>query len=607
MKVYSAPRIMQALVKFKQHIKKEASSMHFEDLRSYTLRCDQMIEQSYKNGRNDLLKELASDLGKSFGALFPVKYREIVEKISEIFRSRESLTVVKTVECHVSDLYRMLKDTQRIIQMFEDGISDTGRLKLKKFKINVRVRKDEVLDVLKDDIAEMFKSSLNNEISNEITQYITSLKNELKTRETEEEPVIIEPYTPDLLIDTIDEFHTRGVSSMSMGDMLSLKYQKQQKQLMREKEWENKEIKRLREKCRTKKRNLKLKERQHKESEDYLKKKNLEIVKEKAEIERLRDNYYREKNRIKKNYEDKSRKLSEVINELTVTSENPETVGKISPITETEMLSDISFLSDMDSSFDSSIGEPDITSLQRRIADLEGQFKSESCIEIQDRLKRDIDSLKNSLTNLRSSQALKNSSQNQKRFSFNRNISLTEITCKRPTPVSTPLPPSIQTPKQRLSLTSSRPLFRSSAATPKSSSHHFNFNEVSSVNEEETEKKKFLRALEVKIYEKQERFEKERNSWLEKWSRLPDANQLIPMVQKEIIEYKKKCDEFDRKIKEIHEKEAEFSRKEGEVKKKESELDNKIKEINEKTSKLEEERTSILEKLGKLREDLEGR
>ena len=581
--------------------------MHFEDLRSYALRNDQMIEEFYNKGQRDLLNQLAKDLSSSFGAKFNPKYEEIIEKLGRLASSKDNLSIIKTVECHVSDLYRLLKDTQRIIQMVEDGISNAGRIKLKKFKLNVRVTPDEVLDSIKDEIVNMFNSSLNEELSNEVTQYITALKRELsemsgktsdfigKDQDRDEEFCFIEPFECE---PNIQYLPLRSALSMSTNEIISVKYQRQQKQMLKEKEWENKEIKLLKQKYKSKKQILKLKKTEQQETENYLKKKNLEITKEKAEIERIRENYYREKKKIMNNYENKSRKLSEVINELTVTVENPETVGKISPITETEMMSDISFTSDLDASFDSSIGEPDLNSIQRRISELESQFKSESSSEIQERLKRDIDCLKNSYTNLRSAQVLRNSNSNQKRFNFNRNISLTDITGKRSTPVS------ISTPKPRLSINSSRPLFRTTA-TPKSASQHFTFSDIAPVIGEENELKKYLRAKEVKLSEKEERFEKERDYWIQKWNKLPNANELIPMVQKEIMEFKRKRDDFDKKDKELDMKELSLEAKENELRRKEVEISQKLREIEESKSKVDDEKSSLVERLSKLREDLE--
>lgn len=347
--------------------------MHFEDLQSFSLRNNKLIEDSYNRGKKDLLQQLTKDLSSIFSTNFNPKYDEIIEKLNRIFCSKDHLSIIKTVECHISDLYRLMKDAQRIIQMVEDGISNEGRIKLKKFKLNVRVTPDDVLDSMKDDIANMFNSSLNGELSNEVTQYITVLKREIsemsgKTSEfiginqdEDKDFCYVEPFEPEPLAQS---FIPRSALSMSTNEIISVKYQRQQKQMLKEKEWETKEIKLLKQKYKNKKRLLKLKKTEQQETENYLKKKNIEITKEKAEIERIRENYYREKKKIMYNYESKSRKLSEVINELTLTVENPEILGKISPITETEMISDASFISDIEASFDNSIGEPDLISIQ---------------------------------------------------------------------------------------------------------------------------------------------------------------------------------------------------------------------------------------------------
>lgn len=574
--------------------------MHLEDIQSFSLRTTEQISAAYSQGRQSTIRQLSIDLSKLFGVAFPSdNYEKILEKLTNAYYSKENIQIIKNIQCNLSDLYRLIKDTQKIVELVELGSSQQGKLRLRKFKINVKVQKDENLEGLKSEIAKMFNNECNPELSNEVTQYVYAIKQELQELKSPslEDFSVIDPGF-DTLQQDFPEFTSRGTTSMSTQEILTVKYQRQQKKLIKEKEWEKHEIQIMKQQIKNKKKKLKNRLIEQQDMEKLLKRKNLDIEREKGEIERLRENYYREKKRIQNGYEQKSRKLSEFLNELVASMDNVETVGKISPITETEMLSDISYVSDSDTSFEcSSVSEPDFSSLQKRIVDLESQYKSEKSTETQERLKREIDSLKNSYTNLRSAQALKTSNTNQKRFSFMKNISLTELNSKKPVPLT------LGTPKPRNSLTSQRQMFKSNTVTPKACSQNFTFTEIFPKSEE-TELKKFLRAQEVRLKEKEEKIERDREIWMEKWNKTPDANQLIPMVQKEILEYKKKCEELEKKLKEIEVREFNLDSKESELVKIEKDVEEKMREVNELKRKLEDEKGSIAQKLEKLMDEL---
>lgn len=600
MKVYFAPKIMKALVIFIQHLNKEVNLMHLEDIQSFSLRTTEQISSAYKKARLDSIRQLSIDLSKIFGTAFPSdNYEKILEKLIQAYQSKENIHIIKNIECNLSDLYRLIKDTKKIIELAEQEISQEGKLRLRKFKINVKVQKDRNLEGSKIDIAKLFGAECNSELNDEVTQYVYAIKHELQEFKNKscEDFSVVDPGFENF-IESFEEFSSRGTTSMSMQEMLTVKYQRQQKKLIKEKEWEKHEIQILKQQLKNKKKKLKNRVIEQQDMEKLLKKKNLDIEKEKAELDRLKENYYREKKRIQAGYENKSKKLSEFLSELVTSFDNFETVGKISPITETEMFSDISFVSDSDTSFECySVSEPDINMLQKRIFDLESQYKSEQSTETQEKIKKELDSLKNSYTNLRSAQALKVSNSNQKRFSFMRNISLTEVNSKKNTPLA------LGTPKPRSSLISQRQVFKSNTATPKANSQTFNFNEIFPKTEE-TELKKFLRAQEVRLKEKEEKLEKDRESWLEKWNKTPDANQLIPLVQKEILEYRKKCEELDKKVKEIEVIKFNLDSKESDLAKIEKDVEVKMKEVNENKRKLEEEKGNIVQRLEKLIEEL---
>ena len=249
--------------------------------------------------------------------------------------------------------------------------------------------------------------------------------------------------------------------------------------------------------------------------EKTLKKKNVDLEKDKQELERQKDAYHREKKRISAAYECKVRKIGEVIAEISTTFETLDEQGKISPITDTDMLSDISYISDSDTSFDNSSiqQESDPLALQRRINELEIQFKSMQNIELQDKLQKEIEGLRTSLTKIRASSALKKSLINQKKFSGSRNTfhSLTEtsLTLKRVIPTGF----SMISPKARLTTNFilEPKSNKSNTTTPKASSQNFTFNEIfpKESDEQDKELRKFLRVQETKLKEREENFEKE--------------------------------------------------------------------------------------------------
>jgi len=178
-----------------------------------------------------------------------------------------------------------------------------------------------------------------------------------------------------------------------------------------------------------------------------------------------------------------------------------------------------------------------------------------------------------------------------------KNISLTELNSKKSVPLA------LGTPKPRNSLTSQRQMFKSTTVTPKASSQNFTFTEIFPKSEE-IELKKFLRAQEVRLKEKEEKIERDRETWMEKWNKTPNANQLIPMVQKEILEYKKKSEELEKKLKEIEVREFNLESKETELGKIEKDVEEKMREVNEVKRKLEDEKGSIAQKLEKLMDEL---
>ena len=587
--------------------------MGLEDIESSTYRNLENSKLFYEKGGKDMLLRLSKDLHKNLGVFFPSNsYSALLAKIQGLFSEKSSINFIHSIECKAYDLYNLIKDSEKILSLSEQGLQSQGKLRLKNFKFNVKVLKSGSLTEEKKNISEVFKDIYDLQLDNAVLHYISVIKQRLSEPpetlcSTEDYFTYEEPKVD--YADYTDSFdNIVVVQNMNTEDIITSRMQRQQKKIIEDKEWEVQEAVNLKEKCRNKHKKLKIKQTELIEQEKVMKKKTLDIEKERHELDRLKDAYYREKKKISSVSELKSRKLCEVISNLKQNFETFETMGKNSPITDMDMLSDISYMSDSDMSFDGSMQETDPSVLQKRICELEGQYKSLKTPDSQEKIQREIDSLRNGLTKIRGSNALKSSILNQKKFSGVRSNyhSMTESSLSLKKTTSCGL--SIFTPKSRPSYAPICDPLRSSY-TPKSASHGitFNFNEIfpKESDEENKELRKFLRAQEIKLKEKEEKLEKERDRIMMNWMKLPNANELIPLVQREMMEYKTRSEETEKKMREYERRELELGVKSEEFKKKEGDIDRKLKELTDLKEKLDEERTSVVQKLEKLKEELE--
>ena len=86
--------------------------------------------------------------------------------------------------------------------------------------------------------------------------------------------------------------------------------------------------------------------------------------------------------------------------------------------------------------------------------------------------------------------------------------------------------------------------------------------------------------------------------------RQPNANELIPMVQKEMLEYKKKSQAFDKKLRDFDSKELTLNTRNEEYERKEKDLEFRCRELNELKVGLEEDKNTVIQKLSMLKEEL---
>ncbi|OMJ72388.1 hypothetical protein SteCoe_29179 [Stentor coeruleus] len=596
--------------------RKENLSMHSEDLDRDK---QELIDDPYNKGKKDMLKDICDELTKAFKIkVCSDSAQDVVKRISEVFSLKNNSKIIHAVDVDLTDLYKLIKDTEKIVNLNEQGLSNKGKLKLKNFRFDVRVLKSQYVHTMKDELAEAFRGLAEPELDESTILYIEALKKEIVDFKENnfDDFIVLDQNLCQNKDETFDLYMERSLNfNMNTKDIMTLKFQMHNKKMMKENEWKMLEISQLKEKHRNKVKRLDLQKLELLEYERVLNKKNIEIVKDRQEIERLREAYYIEKNRIAKNYEIKSKKLSDTITEITMISfDSLEGFGKISPITETEMVSDFSYISDNDTSFDSTSGqEPDINTLQKRITDLESFYKSEKCPEQQEKIKKELDSLRNHVTCLKSSALLKTCAQNHKKYS--------SLYKARPSPLNdslfigkkpSPIGFQMNSPTGRMSISTVPPICpyprsaRSTMTSPKGSSQTFNFNDIlpKEVDEQDFALRKYLRAQEIKLREKEERLEKEKEIWMQKWNKAPMANEFIPMVKKEMLDLKQKSEDFDKYIRENEKRELELKIKEEDAKRKEKEMEIKLKELTDLREKFEEEKTNLIQKLGKLRDGL---
>lgn len=583
---------------------KENFLMHLEDLESLSLQHKLNCEKMYEKGRNDTLASLSKDLYKSLNLSIPTSsYSAFLNTIQSAIIGESNKSLFYSIECESYELYQLIADTEKILNHVEQGNASEGKLKLKQFKFNVKIRKNEYLELEKQQISEVFKEIYEIQLDPDVSHYIAILKQQV--RDLENTPLHTEEF--ENCIEDFKEYNEKFEISppsenLCTEEIITIRLQKQQKILIDEKAWEVKIAGHLKEKNRIKQKKLKEKQYELNELERNFKKKNLEIEKERHELDRLKDAYYREKKKISIAMEGKSKKLCEVIGELSENFTSFELMGKVSPITETDMLSDISYMSDCDTSFDnSSTQESDSKQLQQRISELEGQYKYLQTPDSQEKAQRELDTLRNSLTKIRASNVLKSSMVNQKKFLSTRTSShsLTEPNFKKTLQGQI----TLFSPRKRVNITEA---FKTNS-TPKANSQHFAFTEIMPKESEEDDKelRRYLRIQELKLKEKEEKLEKDKEKAMLTWMKLPNANELIPMVQKEILESKKKTEEAEKKLLDYERKVLEFNKKNEENKKKEADLDGKIREVSMMKERLDEEKAIVLDKLERLKGELE--
>ena len=578
-------------------------------------------DETYEKGRQDMLVHLCETLKKNLGIDLPTDSpNSFIKKLACILVERPCLLKFHVIQCQFQDLLKLYGDLERILDRVQNGVTNEGRVKFGNLKIDVKVQggayalNEKQRIATQFDFGEIQASDKNGKIV-ELEQEIKELKLRLALPSNFDELELMFMRQIQELPAVEEDFLVCPLAAPGfISDMSTQKYKKQQEKLLQDKDWEKQEALNVKASYHQKKQKLDQKSTDLLELEKQLKKKNLDLEKEKHEVERLKEAYYKEKKRVLISLENKSHMITELISSLSQSLESQENLDKISPITETDMQSDVSsIINDMDISFESisqmgETKEPDIKYLQQHLGDLEQLYKT----DMSESLQREMDGIRNQIVKIRSSQAIKSSLCNQKKFDFNvraQRNSLCEanINFKRLTVPSA-------TPKAKLGLKLnpfdfSKAETREAASTPKNSSLGFNFGEIlgtcKEFDEEETAMKKIFRVRELKLKEREDELDKDKEKCMNMWKKLPMANDLIPMVQKEILELKAARERFRRKCEMCERKEVMLVQKIGEINKQQREMKEKQREIEEVKEKLDDDKTNVIYKLQKLKGDIE--
>ena len=581
-------------------------------------------DEVYEKGRHDMLVYLCENLKKNLGIDLPMDSpSNFMRKLACILVERPCLLKFHAIQCQFQDLIRLHGDLERIMDRVQRGESNEGRVKISNLKIDIKVQGGTYAlgekQRIARDMAEMnageIEASDKNEKILELEQEIKELKWKLAVPANFDElELMFIRQIQDLSVAEEDLFVHPQASPGFVLDMTTQKYKKQQEKLIQDKDWEKQETINAKTSYHKKKQKLELKSTDLSELEKQLKKKNLDLEREKHEVERLKEAYHKEKKRVLISMENKCHLINDFISTLSQTLESQENFDKISPITETDLQSDASStINDMDMSFESTsqVGEvkdSDMKYLQQHLAELEQLSKT----DLSEDLIREMDAIRNRISKIRSSQAIKSSLSNQKKFDFNvraqrNSLSEANINFKRLTVPSA-------TPKAKLGLKVnvfdfSRAGTRETTYTPKASSQAFNFGEImgssKELDEEENALKKIFRVRELKLKEREDELDRDKEKSIDTWKKLPMANELIPMVQKEILELKAAKEKFRRKCEMCERKEVMLVQKIGEMKRQQRELQEKQREVEEFKEKLDDDKTNVVCKLQKLKSDIE--
>jgi hypothetical protein len=587
----------------------EKKLMYIEDIVSYNRISKKIISNSYNQGKKDMLSDITKEISNDLGISLPLdSFEDFIKSLEKLLSPKNKFNSVHSIQCGTYDLYRLIKDSERIINLAEQDLFYEGRVNLNNFKIDLKVKKTQSLQPEKKEIAQAFNDATDTALD-DTSKYILSLKQEIEDLKILSAFQIRFQDFDTKLAENFSENPKPTKPIKSLGaltkDIILYKNQQKFSKIIQDQEWEKQEVNYIKEKYTKKKEKLKNRKIELLDLEKNLKKRNLEIEREKDELDRLKEFYYKKKKKISSFIEQKSKKISEAISEIAINFDSIDSIEKVS--TETDITLDISYKSDTDAlneSYSQEIPDPQI--LQRKIYDLESQYRSGLTADAQQKVQKEIDLVKNNLANIRAYNIIKTSQANQKKFNMLAvHNSLSDSSLKHKKNIRPDL--ALLSPRYNLTSSITSPkVVNDSPSTSKTTSKS-SFTDVF-VKESQMHRKvldKHLKAREIKLKEKEDQLDRDSQIMIEKWNKIPLANEAIPFIQKEILEYIKKKQELAKVIKNYKRKELHLNLKIEEFDIKQKDIENKNKEICEFKQKINEKRLNIISNLGKLQEELE--
>ena len=218
--------------------------MHLEDMDALSLRSSEQVQASFLRGQASVLTYLSNQLSQTFSMPFPSDSSEnLMQKLKSVLLQKEDFFLIKTIECSLNDLYRLQSDAEKIISKHEQGLQNEGRLKLRRLKLNIKLLKSESTSSQKDFLSQMFNDFFGSTVNNRVTQYISALQDELKEAKNPnlQEFNFIESSKEfeSNFLENLQDYNDRPEflinSSMNTHEMIELRFQRQQKRIIKEK------------------------------------------------------------------------------------------------------------------------------------------------------------------------------------------------------------------------------------------------------------------------------------------------------------------------------------------------------------------------------------
>lgn len=549
----------------------------------------------------DLLKPDAKEFADSFSFqgydAFMSNEDDIIENIGEIIqkydrslmmledffaqgiREENALKKVMKTQCRLKEIYALRDQIEGVIKLVENGLAAQVNLNVGDVKVIIQVVHESVFGK-KTEIRSGFVKEI---VENQYTSYIRQLENEVEELEykvfhmdplTELDGKMYEAYTETfssfpnkIQINPLCSYVDDGYKHKILQN-----FNRQHQALINELQWECSQNGLVRLKFESKMQELDSKENAFKKKiSDF----QTEISKKIKSLDLEKQKIRTEKDELYKNETAFHNKIKSMRDEISVVKDL--------------MIFDDSFVTpcttpkNKENSVNTSaiIDLENPSKIEDEIRDLELELESSS---EKGSITFKINHLKNKLSAMRSERIL-NTSANIKRkssFTFSKN-SNKKLFLTRNLDLSIDIPRILTTPNNNQNcFYTGRNTDISYDFSPLVTQRSGHTSDLVSIEKDEN----FMRMLELKegrLRKKEEELHKKEISLQATWMKLPNADQLIPMVQKEILEYQAKSKEIHAKQGEIDKNLKESIQLKKKLKKIESQKENFLRVLEEKS------------------------